>query len=86
MRSAILPDVPTFKEKGLNVFPYGPVIQMAYIVAPAGLPKDIEARLTGAFRKAIADPRFKTFAKNNAFLTDGDSDRRGSHGRSGPCC
>ncbi|RTL69384.1 MAG: tripartite tricarboxylate transporter substrate binding protein [Hyphomicrobiales bacterium] len=69
-RLALLPDVPTFKEKGFDVFPYGPVVQMAYVVAPAGLPKDVEARITGAFRKAIADPRFKTFAEQNAFLTD----------------
>jgi tripartite-type tricarboxylate transporter receptor subunit TctC len=69
-RLALLPDVPTFKEKGFDVFPYGPVVQMAYVVAPAGLPKDVEARLTGAFRKAIAHPRFKTFAEQNAFLTD----------------
>jgi tripartite-type tricarboxylate transporter receptor subunit TctC len=69
-RLALLPDVPTFKEKGFDVFPYGPVVQMAYVVAPAGLPKDVEARLTAAFRKAIADPRFKTFAEQNAFLTD----------------
>lgn len=69
-RLALLPDVPTFKERGFDVFPYGPVVQMAYVVAPAGLPKDVEARIIGAFRKAIADPRFKTFAEQNAFLTD----------------
>lgn len=69
-RLALLPNVPTFKEKGIDVFPFGPVVQMAYIVAPAGLPKDIEARLIGAFRKALADPRFRTFAEQNAFLTD----------------
>lgn len=69
-RLAALPDVPTFKEKGHDVFPFGPVVQMAYVVAPAGLPKDIEQRLTSAFRKALADKRFKTFAEQNSFLTD----------------
>lgn len=69
-RLAALPNVPTFKEKGYDVFPYGPVLQMAYIVAPTGLPKDVETRLTAAFRKALADPRFKTFAEQNSFLTD----------------
>lgn len=69
-RLAALPDVPTFKEKGHDVFPFGPVVQMAYVVAPAGLPKDVEDRLTSAFRKALADKRFKTFAEQNSFLID----------------
>lgn len=69
-RLEALPDVPTFKEKGHDVFPYGPVVQMAYVVAPAGLPKDVETRLISGFRKAIADQRFTTFAKQNSFLTD----------------
>ena len=34
-RLEMFPDVPTFKDKGFDVFPYGPVVQMAYIVAPA---------------------------------------------------
>jgi tripartite-type tricarboxylate transporter receptor subunit TctC len=54
----------------LDVFPYGPVVQMAYVVAPAGLPGDIKAKLVSAFRAAISDPRFKEFAKKNAFLVD----------------
>lgn len=69
-RLAALPDVPTFKEKGFDVFPFGPVVQMAYVVAPAGLPKAVEARLTSAFRKAIADRRFQTFSGQSSFLTD----------------
>jgi tripartite-type tricarboxylate transporter receptor subunit TctC len=64
------PDVPTFKEKGFDIFPYGPVVQMAYVVGPANLPPAIRERLTAAFRKAIQDPRFKTFAKENSFLVD----------------
>jgi tripartite-type tricarboxylate transporter receptor subunit TctC len=64
------PDVPTFKEKGYDVFPYGPVMQMAYIVAPANLPEDVRTKLTTAFRAAIQDPRFKEFAKKNVFLVD----------------
>ncbi|MBK5962527.1 ABC transporter substrate-binding protein [Rhodoplanes elegans] len=64
------PDVPTFKEKGHDIFPYGPVVQMAYVVGPANLPPAIRERITTAFRKAIQDPRFKTFAKENSFLVD----------------
>jgi tripartite-type tricarboxylate transporter receptor subunit TctC len=69
-RLEMFPDVPTFKDKGYDVFPYGPVVQMAYVVAPANLPADVRARLIAGFRAAILDPRFKEFAKKNAFLVD----------------
>jgi tripartite-type tricarboxylate transporter receptor subunit TctC len=69
-RLEMLHDVPTFKEKGFDVFPYGPVVQMAYVVGPANLPADIRTRLINAFRTAIQDPRFKEFAKKNVFLVD----------------
>jgi tripartite-type tricarboxylate transporter receptor subunit TctC len=69
-RLEMFPDVPTFKEKGIDVFPYGPVVQMAYVVGPANLPDDVRTKLTTAFRTAIQDPRFKEFAKKNVFLVD----------------
>lgn len=69
-RLEMFPDVPTFKDKGFDVFPYGPVVQMAYVVAPANLPADIRNRLITAFRNAIQDPRFKEFASKSAFLVD----------------
>ncbi len=69
-RLEMFPDVPTFKEKGYDVFPYGPVVQMAYVVAPANLPPDVRTKLITAFRNAILDPRFKEFATKNAFLVD----------------
>ncbi|MBR1125954.1 tripartite tricarboxylate transporter substrate binding protein [Bradyrhizobium lablabi] len=69
-RLEMFPDVPTFKDKGYDVFPYGPVVQMAYVVAPAGLPDDVRTKLISAFRAAIQDPRFKEFSKKNAFLVD----------------
>jgi tripartite-type tricarboxylate transporter receptor subunit TctC len=62
--------VPTFKDKGYDVFPYGPVVQMAYVVAPANLPADVRSKLITAFRSSIQNPRFKEFAKKNAFLVD----------------
>jgi tripartite-type tricarboxylate transporter receptor subunit TctC len=73
-RLAVFPDVPTFKERGYEVFPFGPVVQMAYVVAPANLPADVRDRLTKAWRAAILDPRFKDFAEKNSFLVD---DRNG---------
>lgn len=54
-----LPDVPTFKEKGHNVFPYGPLVQMAYLVAPAATPAPVREKLTQIFRKAIQSPKFR---------------------------
>ena len=69
-RLEMFPDVPTFKDKGFDVFPYGPVVQMAYVVAPANLPADVKIKLITAFRAAINDPRFVEFAKKNAFLVD----------------
>jgi tripartite-type tricarboxylate transporter receptor subunit TctC len=69
-RLALFPDVPTFKERGFDVFPFGPVVQMAYVAGPAGLPKDVQDRLTTAFRAALQDKRFKEFADKNAFLVD----------------
>ena len=54
-----LPDVPTFKEKGHDVFPYGPLVQMAYLVAPAGTPAPVMEKLTAIFRKAIQSPKFR---------------------------
>lgn len=69
-RLDVFPDVPTMKEKGFDVFPYGPVVQMAYIVAPAKVSPQVRKALIAAFEKAIQDPRFKTFAAENGVLVD----------------
>ena len=37
------------KEHGYDVFPYGPLVQMAYIVAPAATPAPIRERLIEIF-------------------------------------
>ncbi|MGJ7581406.1 tripartite tricarboxylate transporter substrate binding protein BugE [Variovorax sp. RHLX14] len=52
-RVAALPNVPTFKEVGLE-----PVNRMAYygILGPKGLPKEIVDRISEATRKSLADP------------------------------
>ncbi|MGU3496646.1 Bug family tripartite tricarboxylate transporter substrate binding protein [Xanthobacteraceae bacterium A53D] len=69
-RLAVFPDVPTMKEKGYDVFPFGPMVQMAYIAAPAKIPPEVRKTLIAAFEKAIQDPRFKTFAAENGVLVD----------------
>lgn len=52
-RLAVLPDVPTFKEVGLE-----PVNRMAYygIVGPKGLPKEVIEKVNAGVKKALEDP------------------------------
>jgi tripartite-type tricarboxylate transporter receptor subunit TctC len=52
-RLAVLPQVPTFKEVGLE-----PVNRMAYygIYGPKGLPKDVVDKINAGVRKALEDP------------------------------
>src|SRR5690606_20569525 len=67
-RLEIMPDIPTFKELGHDVFPYGPLVQMAYVVAPAGLPQMERDRLITLFSNAIESPEFKDFADKNGVV------------------
>lgn len=65
-----MPNVPTFKEKGYNVFPYGPLVQMAYLAAPARTPPEIQEKLIAIFNKAIQDPRFKAASEDGGAKVD----------------
>lgn len=69
-RLKVMPDVPTFKEKGFDVFPHGPLVQMAYIVAPANLPPAVREKLTALFRGAIQSAKFKAVAEGGGALVD----------------
>jgi tripartite-type tricarboxylate transporter receptor subunit TctC len=69
-RIKTLPNVPTFKEKGYNVFPYGPLVQMAYLVAPAKTPPQVQEKLIAIFSKAIQDPRFKSASEEGGASVD----------------
>ncbi|WP_353362510.1 tripartite tricarboxylate transporter substrate binding protein BugE [Acidovorax sp. FG27] len=55
-RVAALPNVPTFKEVGLE-----PVNRMAYygILGPKGLPKEVVDKINAGVRKALEDPAVK---------------------------
>jgi tripartite-type tricarboxylate transporter receptor subunit TctC len=55
-RVAALPNVPTFKEVGLE-----PVNRMAYygILGPKGLPKDVVDKVNEGVKKALSDPAVK---------------------------
>ena len=52
-RLAVLPDIPTFKEVGLE-----PVNRLAYygICGPKGLPRDIVDKINAAVKKTLEDP------------------------------
>jgi tripartite-type tricarboxylate transporter receptor subunit TctC len=65
-----MPDVPTFKEKGYDVFPYGPLVQMAYLVAPAGTPPAVREKLTTMFHKYIQSAKFKATSEAGGALVD----------------
>jgi tripartite-type tricarboxylate transporter receptor subunit TctC len=55
-RLAVLPDVPTFKEVGLE-----PVNRMAYygIVGPKGLPKEVVDKVSAGVKKSLEDPAIR---------------------------
>ena len=65
-----MPDVPTFKSKGYDVFPYGPLVQMAYLVAPAKTPKAVQDRLIALFGEAIQSERFKKLSADGSAVVD----------------
>lgn len=60
-----LPDVPTFKEVGLE-----PVNRMAYygIVGPKNLPREIVDRVNGAVRKVLEDPAVHSRIENTSSI------------------
>ncbi len=69
-RLKTLPDVPTFKERGYDVFPHGPLVQMAYIVAPVGVPEPVRLKLTEIFSKAIQSAKFRAPTEQAGAVVD----------------
>jgi tripartite-type tricarboxylate transporter receptor subunit TctC len=65
-RSDFAPDIPTFKEQGIDLINGS----MRGFVAPAGLPADVKAKLLGAFRKLADDPKFLAAMKATANPVD----------------
>jgi tripartite-type tricarboxylate transporter receptor subunit TctC len=69
-RMAQFPDVPTVSESGLPGFFFN---SWFAIMAPAGTPKDIIARLNAEVRKAVGDPEVRRKLEDLGFAVRGSS-------------
>ncbi|HMS26590.1 MAG TPA: tripartite tricarboxylate transporter substrate binding protein BugE [Burkholderiaceae bacterium] len=69
-RLAAMPDVPTFKELGLE-----PVNRMAYygIIGPKGLPKEVVDKVNAATRKALEDPAIRKRIEDTGSIVLGNT-------------
>ncbi len=69
-RLAVLPNVPTFKEVGLE-----PVNRMAYygILGPKGMPKDVVDKINAAVKQALSDPAVKKRIEDTGSIVLGNS-------------
>jgi tripartite-type tricarboxylate transporter receptor subunit TctC len=69
-RLTVLPNIPTFKEVGLE-----PVNRMAYygIYGPKGLPKEVVDKVNGAVKKTLEDPAVKKRIEETGSLIVGNS-------------
>ncbi len=69
-RLAVLPNVPTFKEVGME-----PVNRMAYygILGPKGLPKEVVDKISEATKKALAEPAVRKRIEDTGSLVVGNT-------------
>ena len=69
-RLAVLPDIPTFKEVGLE-----PVNRMAYygLIGPKGLPQDVVDKVYNATKQALTDPAVKKRIEDTGSLVVGNT-------------
>jgi tripartite-type tricarboxylate transporter receptor subunit TctC len=62
-REPLFPDVPTFKESGID-FAFG---VWRCLVGPKNTPKEIVSKLEVSAKKAVTDPKFTDFMTKNGF-------------------
>lgn len=69
-RLAVLPDVPTFKEVGLE-----PVNRMAYygIIGPKNLPKEVVDKVSAGVKKSLEDPAVRKRIEDTGSLIIGNT-------------
>ncbi|WP_233235027.1 tripartite tricarboxylate transporter substrate binding protein [Bordetella sp. LUAb4] len=69
-RLSIAPEIPTIAESGVPNFEvsgwYG-------LIGPAGMPKEVVAKLNDAMRKAVADPKFKEIVEPLGYVIEPSS-------------
>jgi tripartite-type tricarboxylate transporter receptor subunit TctC len=58
-------------EVGLAVHPYGRMIQMTYLAAPAGLPDAVRRPIVAMYREAILSPEYQAKAEEDCYIADG---------------
>lgn len=63
VRSEMFPDVPTFEEKGLDLFVYGDLPLLSYIAGPKDLPENVVSKLTEALQSVLDSDEYASFAK-----------------------
>lgn len=65
-RDKLFPDVPTFKEQGVDVKFY----TWRGLALPKGVPANVKAKITEAFKKAFDSPEFQDFSAKAGLTLD----------------
>lgn len=71
VRSELYPDVPTFHEKGIDLFSHGSLPLISYIVGPKNLPESIKAKLITELSKVVASSDYMAFTKEYGMTGEG---------------